>query len=340
MILFATNDAGPAAYLSQIIDALGEDFRCVSSEVSSKVFSKYGTSNQVISLENQAQYDDFVQKKYSNRQIKLIVGGTSWGDCLDKAVIKFGRENQIKVISVIEHWSWYRQRFEEGDKLRLPDYILVNDEFAKFEAVACGLPAEIILPLGNPVLENRSFDVSKVTNKASWLKELNIPDKKIVTFVSEEYLKDFPVGSPQFQGFTEFQVVEDILWAINEQFHLLIKLHPMEDLAKYARYKGNNVSVFQQMDIPALTVNSDFIIGLGSMLLLEMSVQRQDILSYRPHDLIGFVGNSIGVTTLVADKGKLVEILRGDKKVHNFSLKEKFNGSTKRIVNFIKGQLS
>ena len=339
MILFATNDAGPAVYISQIIDALNEEFICVSSLASSRSFNKYGSRNQIVSFEDQAQYDGFFQEEFLNSHVSLIVAGTSWGSCVDKAVIKFGMENNIKVISIIEHWSWYRERFKVDKELRIPNYIIVNDEVAKSEAVVSGLPEDIIFSLGNPVLEKRSFEVNTIVDKTRWRRDLNIPDNKIVTFVSENYLQGFPPGSEYDQGFNEFTVLEDILRVITDQHHLVLKLHPNEPAQKYAKYANRNVSIFSEMDIPALTVHSDFIIGMGSMLLLEMALQRQDIVSYRPHDLKGFIGNTIGVTALVSDKNELKDILGGYKKIYNSKLQEKFVGSTDRIVNFIKGNL-
>ena len=41
-ILYATQDAGPAEYLSRIIQANSEPYACYSSLKSSRIFDKYG----------------------------------------------------------------------------------------------------------------------------------------------------------------------------------------------------------------------------------------------------------------------------------------------------------
>jgi len=334
MIIFATSTAGPARYLAPVIKAVGKGFVCVSSSVSAGVFDEYDIRSEIIDLDTQEAYDSFVENKFKNMGIEFIVTGTSWGNCVDKAFIGFGRRHGLKVASIIEHWSFYRERFVLGDELILPDYIVVNDAYAKSGAVKAGLPENAIYVLGNPALENKKKEGLRAMSKKEWLKALKMPDKKIVAFISESYAKDFPVGRDHYQGFDEYRVVEDILSIVDAGELLLIKTHPSENRNKYDVYKG--VTVTSDTDVHSLVTNADFVVGMGSMLLIEASLVRRDVISYRPGGKTGFIGNDLGITRLVTDKAGLRDIFDGKVKLHNSDFRHEFNGSTRRVAQFIE----
>lgn len=340
MIVFATKDAGPAYYLSEVIRDIKADFTCFSSGISSKVFDKYEIKNTVSPGSGQHELDAFVQQKFSDSNIGLAVIGTSWGDSIDKSFLQFSKKNGIRVVSIVENWSWYKERFLCYGKTVLPDYILVNDDLAKKEAIQAGLPEEIIYALGNPILEKRINQEIVASDRCLWLSSLKIPDKNILVFISENYKDDFPKESPYYQGFDEFMALEDILSVMDEPHHLLIKLHPAEDVQKYDQYKSKRVSVVSGADISGFIQHADFIIGMGSMFLIELATKRHDIISYRSGQLKSFVGNTIGATCFVENKRDLSDIIHRRSKISASGIEATFKGSTKRIVNFINKKIS
>ncbi len=172
-----------------------------------------------------------------------------------------------------------------------------------------------------------------------WLKTLGLPDKDIITFVSEKYREDFPPGSAYYCGFDEYEVLRDILQVLNADHHLLIKLHPAEKKDKYETIAADTVTVVRETDRDSLLCHSKFIVGMGSMLLLEAALHRPDVLSYRPNDLSGFIGNRLGATYRVLDRQELKEILWGEKEVVNSGFNDKFKGSAQRILQFIEEKL-
>ena len=341
MIITATSDAGPAHYLSAVIKNINKNCHCLSSNISSRVFDDYKIKNRIIDVKNQNKLGDYIHNAFPDKDLRMIITGTSWGNCIDKALIKFGIENNIKVISIVEHWSWYRERFTLDNKLILPDYIIVNDEIAKKEAIEDGLPGEILYPLGNPVLEQMAQKKLKTLPKKKWLKKLSLPDRKIVTFISEDYRKNFNEKSDFHQGFDEFQAIEDIVFALKDTHHLLIKVHPSEKINKYDKFKNRkDITIIQKTDIDSLILNSDFIIGMGSMFLLEAAMHRNDIISYRPGDKKGFIGNKIGATFSAKNKYELKNVLTGKQKIQNPGFINSYNHSTEKIINFIEDKLN
>ena len=84
---------------------------------------------------------------------------------------------------------------------------------------------------------------------------------------------------------------------------------------------------------------ADKIIGMGSMLLLEASLHRNDVISFRPNASKKFIGNTLGVLTEINREKELIPALRFGVKANNNSAMN-FKGSKKRITNFLRSMLS
>ena len=99
------------------------------------------------------------RKIFKRNKIKptLLTGSALGSDTLDKKAILFARKWKLKCFSIIEHWSWYRKRFESRNQLIIPNKIFVNDIIAKKAAISDGLPDEKLIVLGNPVLEDHAI---------------------------------------------------------------------------------------------------------------------------------------------------------------------------------------
>lgn len=337
MILFCASDAGPGKNLAILIKNIGWDKHAVyAGAVSHDIFNDCRIKSELIGKPYRIQT---IKKIINSARPKLIITGTSWGRALEKYFLAAANSCGIPSISIIENWSWYKERFILDGKLIFPEYIIVNDEIAKQEAINDGLPEKKIYPAGNMFLEDMAG--RKISNlpKRRWLKELGLPEKKIVTFISEEYKNDFPKESEFYQGFDEYAVLNDILSVAGDNYHVLIKLHPSENTDKYDAFKRKNITIVNKIDNAALIFNSDFIIGMGSMFLIESSLHRHDIISYRPDEKIVFAGNKIGASYLITDKNELREVLSGKKKIKNRGLKQRFSGSTNRIAEFVMEKL-
>jgi hypothetical protein len=329
MILFAASDAGPAQYLASVICKLDIPYRCLCSPISKKVFDSYNILS--ITQENEINFND----------IQCIITGTCLGEGLDKIVLRKALEKNILTISVIEHWSFYIERFKLANKLILPDYILVNDDIAKKESIKSGLPVDKIISVGNPYLEELSSRKLSPKLKSDWHKIIGIEDKKVITFISEIYREDFPRNSPNYQGFDEYEVLEAlIILAKDIDYGILIRLHPTENKIKYQDYLNHEIILDGLNDYDSTIMNSDLLIGMGSMFLIEASLFRSDIISFRPNQRYPFIGNQLGACSLFEDISLLKEhILKGGR-ISNRDFHLEVLGSTERIINLIKTLLS
>lgn len=324
MILFCASDQGPAKYLAELTSHFTGMSYYVAGKVSRKVFE--GTKAL-----------PFVS--HVEKYIKLVVTGTSLGSeqkSLDKQLVVWAKANTIPVISVIEHWSWYRKRFEvDNGKLLLPDYILVNDTIALKDAIAEGLPASMLYAMGNPYLEKLCTNQLEHCASEIILKQYSLPADKLLLFFISEALRDtFNAVTDDYMGYDEFEVLRSIMSQLKENEHLVIKLHPEESAFKYDIFRGESVSVLRDCPVKDLSAIAYKIIGMASMLLLELSVFRKDIISYRPNATKNFIGERLGLTIPAKDTFELRYLL--DSNIYakqNFS--EYFQGSKDRIINFI-----
>ncbi len=78
---------------------------------------------------------------------------------------------------------------------------------------------------------------------------------------------------------------------------------------------------------------------MGSMLLIEASIIKNTVYSYRPNERIEFIGNKNGMVKRINNKTELKEKLSNDE-IENFSVTNSmFSGSTKHIINLIQANL-
>ena len=119
---------GPAKYLVELIKYFPNS-KVISSSLNHNLFRKNGYDiSKDITIVDKA---------------KLVVVGTSLGNkqkSLDKKIILRSKKYNIPSIAIIEHWSWYKERFMSEDSFVFPNYIIVNDNIALKQAKEQGLP--------------------------------------------------------------------------------------------------------------------------------------------------------------------------------------------------------
>ena len=270
-----------------------------------------------------------------NKDNFIYMTGAALGDSLDKKIIKYANKEGKKCVSVIEHWSWYRRRFELDGELLLPDFILLNDEIAYFDAIKDGLPENRLIIAGNPVLEALKY--RKLDNKVDvkeTLQKHNLPSKRIVVFISEELSSVFNDTQDDL-GYDEFKVLDMIIKTLTPNDHLVIKLHPEETLIKYAFLESNNVTIIKNLDIFELDALADVVIGMASMLLLELSMLRNDVISFRPDATKEFIGDRLEATICVDNQKDLKKLMLNPSYTSG-QFSKGFSGSGNRIGTILK----
>lgn len=321
MILVGAKDVGPAHYLIALERYLMAPNRWVGSDLTQQIFTQHGLKSQ---------------PDWKNTQVKLVLTGTTQGPSLDKEMVNWARERSIPSVSVIEHWSWYRKRFEVGNELVLPDFILVNDQTAKEQAIAEGLPKNCFFVGGNPWLEKLSCEALPEFDEYAWRNNLGLPQGRVLVFITEALRDAFPEGTSDYLGYDEFSVLKSLIDTVPDDIIILIKLHPEEPVEKYSQLLlAGKVYSIGHASIAELALGANYIVGMASMLLLELAMYRDDVISFRPNARLSFIGNNIGATIPVCDKDSLAKKLQKPLQCRSSSFRDGFKGSGERIGKFL-----
>ena len=119
----------------------------------------------------------------------------------------------------------------------------------------------------------------------------------------------------------------------------MVKLHPEERQDKYEIIQGSydqrELIVVKECNTETLLEKADFVVGMGSMLLIEAAKTRKDVISYRPNEKMTFIGNQMGVTKLISDRGDLTSVIRGNMTVSNDLVGSRFRGSMEKILSAV-----
>lgn len=322
MILFGCQDVGPAKYLSKLSDhALLKGSQWIGGELSIPVFKK-----------NHLDCTDDIKIHPS---VNLVVTGTTLGDGLDKQLLKLAKCKGIPTISIIEHWNWYKKRFQLDGGLVFPDHIFLNDKIAYDEAVTEGLPKKSLIIVGNPILESMG-DAHLLTHRrtSKIIDAFKFPKKgRRLLFISEQLRKDF-AGNDEL-GYDEYEVFKTIKKFVEKEDLLIVKKHPAEEGNKYRQICSDYVEL-DDVETSHLSAISDVIIGMGSMLLLELAAFRGDVISYRPnYKGSDFIGSRLGVVNSVYTEDDLMWSIKNNRYIKQSMLQNLFQGSKDRIVNNI-----
>ncbi|NQV81452.1 MAG: hypothetical protein HQ495_12930 [Alphaproteobacteria bacterium] len=81
----------------------------------------------------------------------LLIASAGDGYELERAAVRIVRSGGGRTIQFVDAWYNYERRFSSGDLF--PDVIAVIDDQARLEAIAEGLPPELLVTVGHPWLE-------------------------------------------------------------------------------------------------------------------------------------------------------------------------------------------
>lgn len=94
-----------------------------------------------------------------------LLTGTGWASDLEHTARRIARQNGIKSIAVIDHWTNYRERFIRNGEEILPDEIWVSDPYARHFASTI-FPTIKVTQLHNAYLEKVVEKVSQIRTQS------------------------------------------------------------------------------------------------------------------------------------------------------------------------------
>lgn len=178
-------------------------------------------------------------------------------------VVASTRSTGVPVLQYIDTWYGYRRRMQKGAGLVLGDRILVIDQCAINEAVAEGLPPDILVAVGHPV----------------WERCHSLPPIQIrrLLFIGAPVQRDYGTKL----GYTEVDAWQMLKETLDASPHLAddIIYAPHPDDASPLVIDGIEVVKYQS----ELLSSVDTVIGMFSAPLIEAFLVGRRVITLQPH---------------------------------------------------------
>lgn len=153
-MLLVVVEAGAGAFLRPALQALHErrdlDWRIVVAPMALRAIGDDMPPGRLLAGDlNRTDGKAALGFVDAHRPKALIVSAGGWQ--MERGAIAYARKQGIPTAQYIDIWYGYRRRLLEGANGILPDSIMVIDELARTEAIAEGLPPELLVLCGHPL---------------------------------------------------------------------------------------------------------------------------------------------------------------------------------------------
>ena len=311
MIIIGAKDIGPTKYINEYTKNL-KDIFWIETKKNLNLFKKKIKFNQIKKLKVKPNF---------------IITGTCIGPGIDKKLLIYAKKQKIISISMIEHWSFLKERFLLNKKLILPDYIFVTDIYSKnFLLKNLDISKKRINIIGNNYLKSLNFDKKKnfsnLNNKRKIISFISQPHKSL-----EKKLFKY-LGIRDYFGFDEFDTIKILKSYINKNkdYEIKIKLHPNEKRDKFNSIVNKRISLYKKnVHKEEIISISEYIIGMDSILLLELYLMGGNVISLRAGKKTKFYGDKFKLFPIFENINDLSRYLNSKKKFKRKILNIKTN---------------
>lgn len=288
--LFAFSDpAGAKACLAWSDILKKEKVNSSCKLVSNKNYNFFSQFESVVDVIDSQAITSYINSLPAEN-IDWIFVGTSHPNssgCFELNFIAFAQRHRIKSFAFIDHWTNFRLRFEKESCLILPEVILVLDTLAADLAEKDGLPRAKLTLFPNPYLQLLQKYQQSTLKKDAFLAIIGATaQQKIVLYAPD------PISLRSQQAKNEIKILQEIIdiQSVNDkiQFHLVLKLHPLQPRVPLLSLIENKPSIIiiedgmiQPID---LFYHVDCIIGFYSNFLIEAKMVNPKIIRYTFED--------------------------------------------------------
>ena len=248
MITIVSHDSGGAEIISEIYKRKKNHLFCLRGPAVS-IFKKKNKKLKLSSL------------KKSIKKSNLVITGTSWPSKFEVNAIKYARENNIKVVTYLDHWIHYKMRFYIKNKIFLPNEIWVGDKIA-YKIAQKNFPGKIIKIKKNYYFNNKINTIIKLQRKIS--------PKNLLYICSPLVKNKFYKNNKLLFKYKENDLLNYFLKNINklkiEFKKIIIRPHPSENIKKYIWTKKifKNVVISNKNSLEKDICSAKFIFGYNS----------------------------------------------------------------------------
>lgn len=206
------------------------------------------------------------------KRSSYIICGTSWQSTLENRAIALAKSQNIRVVSVLDHYSNYVHRYLKSGYTDLPDEIWVTDAVSQALAYKVA-PNAYIKIVGNPYLEEVKRQYSAITKKPAQANEFSI------LYLTEPFTSHARIQFGDINGwaFNEYNALDYFIDSFQslcnvEKIQITIRNHPAEEHNKYAGYigsrKGMEIVLSAEPSLIVDIATNDALAGCDTMALM------------------------------------------------------------------------
>jgi len=191
----------------------------------------------------------------------------------------------IKLLHVLDYWNSYIERLRVGNDIVFPHIYLVPDNKAFTEAIAEGIPEDIIIISGNPAFSDKLKVYQEFKSNSAFK-----PTPKKIAFISEPILQDQGGESAEtFRGYTEQSVLSLFSASLGSLDAPVVDIipHPRQDVHTLKVFLANlgNDSLRLRENISVTKSFHEYqgIVGMSSSVLYEAWLFGLPTLSIQPN---------------------------------------------------------
>lgn len=145
--LVVTHDAGAANQLSDALREYDIDFDLIASGPAEQIFSWVSSK-----IRSPSSYRTLI------KDCDLVITGTGWSTKSELCAMLISKKYNKRVISLIDHWVNYKERFTHKDKFIKPLELIVVDKWAE-ELARREFPSAIVHRIESPYLKNQIYEI-------------------------------------------------------------------------------------------------------------------------------------------------------------------------------------
>ena len=270
--LIVSHDSGGADILSSLVKNNIFSFKACLDGPAKSIFNNKIGAFDLISLKDGIKNSDWV------------ITSTSWASDLEYQAIKQARKDKKFVVSLLDHWVNYKQRFNHYNSLILPNEIWVCDQYA--------------YNLANDIFSNTLIKLIKNPLLLEFKKEFKFFQQKIIAsenlkllFLSDniEEALSKQYNDSNYWGYTDktsFEFLYENFTVISNKIsQITIRSHPSESINNYHwaldRY-GPFVKISNKESLAEDIANHNIIAGSESMAMVLALYCGKDVICCIP----------------------------------------------------------
>ncbi len=271
-IAIVSHDAGGAEVLSSWLKSQEFEYITVIEGPAIPIYQKKGISYKGHNLSEAIVESD------------IVITSTSWQSELEKEAIHLAKKNNKYVISILDHWVNYIERFKFRGKLELPNQIWVTDKYA------LKIAKENFKNLKIKQIKNFYLDNIKAKIKEKNISKNSSDSKYSALFIgeniSDHYAKEKIKKSNLYYDECDAlkYLLDNICNLKIEIKEIKIRPHPSESPKKYHWALENKFvkSIGNQLDLIDDICKSDIIFGCESMAMVVGLMAKKKVVSCIP----------------------------------------------------------